>query len=341
MSDIGTVYVYGPSGGNVNREDVFDAIINIDPYDTPLLQMAPKIPISHVTTEWLQDTLTATSTAGRPEGQAFTQDNVASGTRVINVTQIFGKHLIVSETQQAVSPYGFSDTFLYEVMKGTRETMRNIETRLFAASGASASGSGTAATGGSARVMKSLQDFITSNRFHAQATAIGGTGSTTASATALEEPLFNTALQLTWENGGNPNWIFVAGPAKRKLSSFSGAPAVLNPVGGAALTAGPTVYTEAGANQVGRAVDQYLSDFGLLNVALDRWVPKGGTGTNQEGVLFAIELPRVQIGWLRPLRFERLAKDGDRVRGMVVGECTLRVLAEKACMKIFGISSTQ
>src|SRR5512147_2141329 len=95
----GTVYVYGIAGATVNKPDVMDAMNNVDPYDTPVLNLAPKIPISHVTTEWLEDTLAATSTAGRVEGQAFTQDNLATGSRVTNVTQIFGKHVLISETQ--------------------------------------------------------------------------------------------------------------------------------------------------------------------------------------------------------------------------------------------------
>jgi len=333
MADLGSIYVYGPAGASVNKPDVMDAINNVDPYDTPLLNLAPKVPISHSTTEWLEDTLTATSTGGRVEGQAFTQDNIATGTRVTNVTQIFGKHVLVSETQQAVSPYGFTDTFLYEIMKGTREVMRNIESRLFAASGASASGAGTAGTAGTARAMKNLNDFITSNLFMVNSTAIGGADvASGASASSLNEPELNGALQLTWENGGNPNWIFTAGPGKRTISSFSG-----SMIAGAAS---PTAFVDAGSEQIGRAVNSYLSDFGLLNVALDRWVPKGGTGTNRNGVLFGLELPRVQIGFLRPMRFERLAKDGDRVRGMVIAEGTLRLLNQKAHLLIFGIRAT-
>jgi len=333
MSDMGTVYVYGIAGASVNKPDVMDAMNNVDPYDTPLLNLAPKVPISHTTTEWLEDTLTATSTAGRREGESFTQDNLLSGSRVTNVTQIFGKHVLISETQQAVSSYGFTDTFLYEIMKGTREVMRNIESRLLAASGGSATGSGTAATAGSARVMKNVSDFLTTNKFHVNSTTIGGSDSTSgASATPIGEAEFNGALQLTWENGGNPNWVFVAGPGKRQISGFTG-----NVIAGGAT---PTAFIDAGEEQVGRAVNSYLSDFGLQNVALDRWVPKGGTGTTITGALYGLELPRVQIGFLRPIRFERLAKDGDRVRGMVIGEASLRLLNQKAHYQLFGIRAS-
>ena len=102
MSDLGSVYVYGTAGASVNKPDVMDAMNNVDPYDTPLLNLAPKVPISHVTTEWLEDTLTATSTAGRGEGEAFNQDNIVSGSRVTNITQIFGKHLLISDRKSVV-----------------------------------------------------------------------------------------------------------------------------------------------------------------------------------------------------------------------------------------------
>lgn len=336
MADMGSAYVYGIGAGSVNRESVMDLVTNVDPFDTPLLNMAPKVPAKHTTEEWLTDTLAATSTAGRGEGAAFAQASVTAPSRLLNITQIFGKDVLVSETQQAVSPYGFSDTFLYEIMKGTREVMRNIEKRIWSPSDQSAVGEATSATAQVARVMKSIDDFLTSNRWHADSTAIGGPDTASgASSVCLPEAQFNAALQLIYTAGGNPGFCFAAPAYKRLISGYAGS-----------ITANATAATVqlfATERQIVRSVNSYLSDFGLLNIVLDRWAPQSantGSSTNDNnGGIYFLELPRVQIAFLRPLRFRRLAADGDRVRGQVIGELTLRVLNEKGSGRIYGINN--
>jgi hypothetical protein len=336
MADMGSAYVFGIGAGAVNRESVMNMVTITDPFDTPLLNMANKVPAKHTTEEWLNDVLAATSTAGRGEGQAFTQDAIVAPTRSTNITQIFGKHILVSETQQVVSPYGFSDTFLFQVMKGTKETMRNIEKRIFSPSDQSAAGEATAATAQTARVMRSLDDYLTTNSWHADSTALGQSDSASgASAVSLGEEHFNTALQLIYTQGGDPGFCFAAPAYKRMISGYAGN-----------ITANATAATiniEATDRQITRAVNSYLSDFGLLNIVLDRWCPQGAnTAANNDdnnGTIYFFELPRIQIAFLRPLRFRRLAADGDRVRGMVLGELTLRVLAESVCGRIFGINN--
>lgn len=334
MADFSTTYLYGSAGTSANREDIVAAVFSNSPYDTPFFQLAPKGPANHTMVEWLEHSLAATATATRAEGQAFTQDNITSPARVTNVTQIMGKHFIVSETQQAVNPIGFSDTFLWQAMVATREVMRNFEVSFFRTSGGSAAGSGTAVAGMDARVMKSFDDFITSEKHHVDATALGETDSASAaSATTLHEPGFNTLIQRLWENGGNPNWVFVAGPGKRAISGFDGSVASLGTAG--------SINFDGAANQIGRAVNSYITDFGVVNVALDRFVPKGGTGTTRDGHLYVIDLPRTEIAILRPIAFERLSKDGDRVRGMVLGELSLKVMNQNSHGRIWGISTTQ
>lgn len=332
---LGSAYLYGIAGGSVNRESVADMIVNIDPFDAPLHNLAPKVPAKHTTEEWLVDTLAATSITGRPEGQAFYGDDLGVATRVTNVTQIFAKHIIVSETQQVVSPYGFSDTFLYEVMKGTREVMRNIEKKILSASGASALGTAVIASAGTARSMKTLQDFLTTNKHHVDAAALGRNAGIASNVASLSEGSFNKMLELIYTNGGNPGWCFAHPSYKRKISAFSGNPLQTG-------TASITLNINAAERAIIRSINSYLSDFGLINIVTDRWAPVSSTAmaSDLDGRLFFLELPRVQIAYLRPLRFRQLAADGDRVRGMVIGELTLKVLAEKGSGQMFAIDAT-
>ena len=132
----GSSYLLGFAAGEINKESVMDAIILTSPYDTPLLQMAPKVPATQTTEFWIEDTLTSVSTAGKLEGRDFSQDAIVPPARKDNHTQIFGKDLLVSMTQMHIKSYGFSSAMAHEVMDGTREVMRNIESKIFAISGA-------------------------------------------------------------------------------------------------------------------------------------------------------------------------------------------------------------
>jgi hypothetical protein len=243
-----------------------------------------------------------------------------------------GKHFIISKTQLSVNPIGFSNAFLYEAMKASREVMRNFEVSFFRSSGGSATGAGTSVTAVTARAMKSFDDFITSEKWPVSTTALGGTDfASGASATTMREVVFNTLIQRLWENGGNPNWVFTAGPGKRTISAYDGTiVATANPV---------TVNENASSNTMQRVINSYITDFGLINVALDRWVPKGATGTNLNGAVYVLDMPRTQIAILRPIAFEQLADDGDRVRGMTLGELSLKVMNQDSHGRLFALSS--
>ena len=83
------------------------------------------------------------------------------------------------------------------------------------------------------------------------------------------------------------------------------------------------------------AIDFYDSDFGLIQIVLDRWVPEStntttatASATATGGQMFFLSRAINRIAWLRPVHHELIGKRGDSVAGYVVGECTLEVLAE-------------
>ena len=100
--------------------------------------------------------------------------------------------------------------------------------------------------------------------------------------------------------GGNPDRFVVGSKQKRLLS---------------AINASEIRYYQD-TNARGQVVDFYDTDFGRLNVVLNRWCK-----VNQ-GFLF--EREQATIATLRPTTFEMLAKVGDSIQGMVVAEKTLK-----------------
>lgn len=327
-----STYDIGFAAGSGNREDLLDVIINIDPWDTPLFTNSPKTVAAHTTHEWQTDILAATSTAGAVEGDDFgTGATLSARTRRSNITQIFRKDFIVSNTQRAVNPAGVSDEYSYQVGKALKEIARNIEIRALAASGASAT-----ASEGSPRVFANLQDFIVTgtagNARHVEDPEIGGTG-TAGGSSALREVAFNGELELIFADGGNPDSIYASPRSKRRISQGFGN----------ANFAGNGRYSIAQVDKkIVNSVDVYDSDFGMVKIILDRWVPQatGTASADLVGNLYFIETSMVRFAFLRPIRHVPLPPVGDAARAMVLGELTLEVGNPQALGRIFAINTT-
>jgi len=307
------VYKFGfLAGSGANREDLLDLITNVDPWDTPWVTQAPKTTASHVVHEWLTDTLGSVDDTGAQEGADYSYDGSSTPFRVLNVTQILRQDIGVSESQRAVSPAGFKDAYAYEIQKATKRLAIKLEKRVFSAS-ASASGSASAA----ARTMRSFQNFIVTN------TAAADGGTATASASVLTPVSFNQILQTIYEAGGNPEQVYASPSLKRQISNFQQIAGNRN--------------IAAVEKKLVAAVDMYDSDFGLLQIVLDRWVPQSTNTSSAQasalhttGALFFLQRAINRLAWLRPMQHTLLGKRGDAVAGIVVGECTLEVLNEKA-----------
>lgn len=302
------------AGAGANREDLLDLITNVDPYDTPWVTQAPKTRASHVVHEWLTDTLAAATTAGAIEGDDYSYTATTTPARVLNVTQIFRKDIGVTETQRAVNPAGFTDAYAYEIQKATKELARNIEKTVFA--------NVTTATGSSAaaRQMKTFESFITTNTAFVTAGAATGTSAVAGIVAAND---FNGILQTIYEAGGNPEQAYVSPAVKRQVSAFT--------------VSNQNRNIAAVEKKLVAALDMYDSDFGLIQIVLDRWVPQAtntstatGSATDVSGRIFFLERAKNRLAWLRPMAHTLVGKRGDSVAGIVVGECTLEVLNEKA-----------
>lgn len=311
MADNNGVYKFGYlAGAGANREDLLDLITNVDPWDTPWVTQAPKVTASHVVHEWLTDTLGSTDATGAIEGADWSYASTSTPARALNQTMILRQDLGVSETQRALNPAGFKDAYAYEIQKATKRLAIKLEKAVFQEV--------TAATGASAtaRQMKSFEDFITTN------TAFAAGGNAT-SAGNLTQADFNGMLQEIYESGGNPEQCYASPAAKRLISAFT----VTNERHNVA----------AAEKKLVAAVDMYDSDFGLIQVVLDRWVPQAtntatavASALHVVGRLFFLQRSINRLAWLRPMQHSLIGKKGDTIAGMVVGEVTLEVLNQKA-----------
>lgn len=319
----------------VAREDLLEQITNISPYDTPFVSQAPKVGCRHIYHQWLQDSLAAIGTepnalTGAIEGSDWNLDTTTVPARVFNVTMILRKDIGLSESQRAVDTAGFADQYAYEVQKAGKELAIKLERLCFGVLATTIGASGTA------RVMKGLQSFIATNT--ALAGANGGTVGDSTHDGIVTVGDFNDMLNAIYAQGGNPEQVYVSPKVKRQVSAFT--------VPGAAAGTPHARNIAAVDKKLIGAIDFYDSDFGLIQIVLDRWVPEStntttatGTATATGGQMFFLSRAINRIAWLRPVHHELIGKRGDSVAGYVVGECTLEVLAEKANGRILSVNN--
>jgi len=317
----------------VAREDLLEQITNISPFDTPFVSQAPKVGCRHIYHQWLTDSLSTPDLTGAIEGGDWLLDTTTAAARQFNVTMILRKDVGLSMSQRAVDTAGFSDQYAYEVQKATKELAIKLEKIVF---GAVSLATGTSAAG---RVMKGLQAFIATN------TAFAGTVTTPSVAPGsagfdglVDVNDFNSMLNSIYTQGGNPEQVYVSPKVKRQISAFT--------VAGATAGTPHARNIAAVDKKLVGAIDFYDSDFGLIQIVLDRWVPEStntvtatANATNTGGQMFFLSRAINRLAWLRPVQHELVGKRGDSVAGLVVGEVTLEVLNEKANGRIVGVNN--
>ena len=317
-----------------NREDLQNWIANISPYDTPLGNTLGRTKARSTYHEWLIDSLAAIASRGIVEGKDWGTAAHTAPTRPNNQTEIFLKDIMVTETQREINAAGFSDAYAYQVEKATKEIMRERESALMD------SGSATTGASGTARVMKSLEDFITTTVMSPGTAAASNKYenlvNSTAAAAKMTEVDFNTMLQLIWTQGGHTDLVVCGAPYKRQISNFS-------------ANSKNTRYISATEKELVVGVDLVDTDFGVVAIQLNRWSPistntTSGTAcaaTNKDlqGRIWFLERAKCRIAELRPLKHRLMGTRGDSTVGQVVTECTLEVGNQAALGVMKGVNN--
>lgn len=110
------------------REDLINAIYNVDPFKTPFLNMAKKDSAKQTNHEWDTDSLAAQNLNNAAvEGDDPTAQNLAVTARMGNYTQISTKTVQISGTTQAVVAAGGSNKMGYQLLKKSKELKRDME----------------------------------------------------------------------------------------------------------------------------------------------------------------------------------------------------------------------
>ena len=283
-----------------NREDLMDVVTNISPTDTPMFSGFKKSKASARYHEWMTESLAAAASNAQIEGLDYTFSKPTARSRGGGYTQILLKLVEVSGTQESVDKAGVESEYAHRMQNALKEIARDAEYAIV-------NGTGNSGASGTARALKGVLAWITTNV---------ETGSGTGTQ-ALTETMYNDLLQTVYDQGGNPDTTYANGWQKRKISAFS-TPSTRN--------------IDAEDKKLVASVDVYESDFGLQTIVLDRYMP-----TDKVAVL---EKDKWSVAVLRPFKSEEVAKIGDAYRGAVVGEFTLASLNEAASGQITELSTS-
>ena len=303
------------------REDLIDVITNIAPVDTWFLSTIGSTRARQTKHEWQTDSLAVSKENAVVEGTAASDDTVTATDRIDNYTQILRKVFTISDTMEAVNKAGRSSEISYQTQKSLKELAKDIEGALVT------NAAGAAGSASVARKMKGINAFIETN--------ITNVGADEDNAVAIGQTKLNDGLEKVWNAGGEPSNLLLGGFQKRKISGFS--------TDDRRLTATETTLSDV--------VDIYESDFGTVRVRLHRQMHSDDTysaqGTDTDAlnslddVIFILgDMGLWRKAWLRPIKTEKLARDGARTQIMMEAELTLESRQEKGSGKLRYLTTT-
>lgn len=286
------------------RESLADVLTLIAPVQYPLYTGLKKESTTNTLDEWVTKDVETVGANAQFEGGEAPADAANDPTRLQNVTQIFAKTAKVTGTEQAVDRVG-GDRMAEEVQHKLMALKNDIEFALLR--GSIASGVASVAGSGSARQLKGMKNWISTN-------AVNHSGAT------LTETLLNDQFQSTWDQTGDMvDAVYTTMKGKRRISGF---------------TAGSTKNIDAEDKRLVNAVDVYESD-AAHNVKLfaHRHVTVSGdySGAATPGFdVIAVKEDTWSVGNYRPVFTKDLAETGDYKAKEIITELTLRCYNEKA-----------
>ena len=318
-----------------NREDLSNAIYNIDPFDTPVMSAIRRRNVKNRIFDWQTENLPAVNLANAQfEGFSLAPSLAQPTIRANNVTQISERDATVSGSQEEADAAGKGSEMAHQMAIGSKVLKSDMES-IMCSRQQRVDGSDTIA-----RTTESICHWIArapAPRMGAAAGAGGAvagviTGLPTTAGSAVGDSPFNAvaggsqvqiteamlgaAMQQAYTNGASPTlWIVPPGP-KRTISTFTGR---------------STTQVLVGKTEVVSTIDVIATDFGRIKVAPSRWLP------TDVGLL--IDPDYLAVAFFRAFRQYMIARTGDAEVRMIVVEWGVEVRNAVANVLFNGIKA--
>jgi hypothetical protein len=295
------------------REDLADTIYNISPTETPFMNSIGRSKATARLHEWQLDSLAAVNVSNAAiEGATASDATLTPTVRAGNRTQISQKTIKISGTLDTVNKAGRKSEKAYQLAKASSEIKRDMEAILMS-NQVAADGNGSSV----ARTLGGLQTWLNSNKDLGASGTAGASGTTarvTGTDRAFTQGMISSVMQSCYTNGGSPTMLFVTPAQKVVASGFTGI---------------ATRFRDVPSNQQAQiinAADVFVSDFGIIQIIPDRFIPN----TDNDDVAFLVDAEMLSVSYLRPFQTNELAKTGDSEVTQLLVEYTLQVNNEGA-----------
>jgi hypothetical protein len=275
-------------------EDVQDAIYRISPVDAPVVSMSKTIRATAKIHEWHQHALSAANTNKLVEGADAPADSSTAVVNKSNFCQIMSKVAEIAGTLEAVDKYGRDSEMAFQLERIYGELANDEEFAVVGSQQAGAAGDSS-----TAREMKSFVPQL--------AAGVVSNETTTTTVAGLEDNLVATH-QACYDLGGNPGYLVVSPSRSLHISDFARASGRNRDI--------------RNEKTVVNVVDLYVSNFGELDVVIDRNI--------EAGTMIGFDPEYAATAVLRPTTDWELAKVGDSMRRQVLREGTYAVLNDGA-----------
>lgn len=285
------------------REDLSDVIYDVSPDETPFYTACAKVSASNTYHEWQTDSLRSSATNAHVEGDDTTAEARSATSRLGNYCQIFKNAVSIAGTDNGLNKAGRAKEMAYQIMKVAKEQKLDIEKALFDNNARVAGNSTTARelAGAPAWLITNV-DFQSGNS-GANPTGDGTDARTDdGTPTAFSQTKFDSVMQSIWENGGNPDTVYLSAFQMNKALAFAG-------------NNNQRSTVQAGDERVIKSMAVYVTPWGTVEFKPSR--------ENRSRDVFIMQDDMWAVATLRPTKNEALAKTGDSEKRQVVTELTL------------------
>jgi hypothetical protein len=309
-----------------NREDLSNAIYNIDPFDTPVMSAIRRRNVKNRIFDWQTENLPIVNpNNAQVEGFVLANAPAQPTIRQNNVTQISERDATVSGTQEEADAAGKGSEMAHQMALASKVLKSDMETILCSRQARNDGND----TGPTARTTEAFSHWVARARDklgNPLAAIAPGTVTTgvpvnagdafpaPGTPVAITEAMLGDAMQQAYTNGASPSlWIVPPGP-KRTISTFVGR---------------STTQVLVGKTEVVSTIDVIATDFGRIKVAPSRWVPV------DVGLL--IDPDYAAVAFFRAFRQYLMARTGDAETRMIVVEWGLEMRNSLAHVLFNGI----
>ena len=271
------------------------------PFTTLVMGRGQVVPAKDITVTWRERKLNEDRGTLILEGAEAGKPIKSTRGSLSNNCQIIEKVTQVSGTAQALNPVGIGNSFDAEVNDRLVEVKRDLE--YYYLCGVKADEAESVP-----RQMNGIINLVNSEN------AVDATD-------GLTEDILLDALQKIWDHGAQGEYFgFVNASVKRLINKLA--------------KQGENIRFVKGDEGVGKmfgvAYNKFESDFGIINLALDRHMAAE--------TILVVDMEQVEIAELRPTFYEDLPKAGDYFKGHIINESTIKLLNSYAAAKITAVT---